>query len=51
MDVFGYNLSPFTHCPSQQGVWVSFWTPEPLKTTQDTYIFCEEFLEMSILSI
>ena len=30
---------------SQQGVWVSCWTPKPLKSTpQDTYFF-EEFLK------
>ena len=40
------------HGVSQQGVWVSFWTPKPLKSTsQDTPIFFEEFLKMSISSI
>ena len=40
------------HGLSQQGVWVSFWTPKPLKTTsQDIQIFWEEFLEMSISSL
>ena len=41
------------HGLSQQGVWVSFWTPKPLKSTpQDTQKrFCEEFLKMSISSI
>ena len=29
-----------THGLSQQGVWVPFWTPKPLKRTpQDTHIF------------
>ena len=28
------------HGLSQQGVWVSFWTPKPFKNTpQDTQIF------------
>ena len=31
---------PVHHGLSQQGVWVSFWTPKPLKSTpQDTQIF------------
>ena len=39
------------HDLSQQGVWVPFWTPKPLKNkTQDTQKFCEEFLKMSISS-
>ena len=30
----------YAHGLSQQGVWVSFWTPKPLKRTpQDTQIF------------
>ena len=37
------------HGISQQGVWVSFWTPKPLKSTpQDTQIFCEEYLKHRI---
>ena len=32
------------HGLSQQGIWVYFWTPKPLKSIpQDTHIFCEEF--------
>ena len=37
------------HGLSQQGVWVPFWTPKPLKSTpQDPRKFCEKFLKMSI---
>ena len=44
--------SDVIHGLSQQGIWVSFWTPKPLKTNpQDTQFFCEEFLKMSISSI
>ena len=33
------------HGLSQQGVWVSFWTPKPLKSTpQDTQKFLCEIL-------
>ena len=38
----GYNMPNchIAHGLSQQGVWVSFWTPKPLKRTpQDTQIF------------
>ena len=34
------NINGMIHGLSQQGVWVPFWTPKPLKRTpQDTQIF------------
>ena len=34
------------HGLSQQGVWVFFWTPKPLKSTpQDTQFFVRNFLK------
>ena len=38
------------HGLSQHGVWVSFWTPKPLKSTpQDTKkMFVRNFIKMSI---
>ena len=42
----------FNHGLIQQGVWVPFWTPKPLKSLpQDTQFLCEKFLKMSISSI
>ena len=47
-----YQCSSLYHGLSQQGVWVSFLTPKPLKSTpQDTQFFCEAFLKMSISSM
>ena len=41
-----------SHGLSQQGVWVPFWTPKPLKITpQDIQFFCVEFLKISISSL
>ena len=40
------------HGLSQQGLWVPFWTPKPLKRTpQDTHFFSVEFLKISISSL
>ena len=40
------------HSLSQQGVWVSFWTPKHLKITLRTpKPFCEEFFTISFSSI
>ena len=37
-------MNTITHGLSQQGVWVPFWTPKPLKSTpQDTQFFSVEF--------
>ena len=40
MSICAILWRPGYHCLSLQGVWVPFWTPEPLnRTPQDTQIF------------
>ena len=40
------SLLSLDHGLSQQGVWVSFWTPKPLKNNpQDTQFFVRNFLK------
>ena len=52
VNTFVFTTYCIRESPSKQGVSVSFWTPEPLKSTpQDTHFFGEEFLKMSILSL
>ena len=35
-----HSTKSLEHGLSQQGVWVPFWTPKPLKSTpQDTHFF------------
>ena len=47
-----YVLRMLRHSLSQQGVWVSFGHPNPLKVPlRIPTFFCEEFLKMSISSI
>ena len=40
MEIMVVPVKHYLHGLSQQGVWVPFWTPKPLKRTpQDTQIF------------
>ena len=46
------SVTSVSHGLSQQGAWVLFWTPKPLKRTpQDTQNICVEFLNISISSL